>query len=91
MRKAALQAETLDGKAAVALTEEGVEMIDQAPEGRAAFREFAQESWRRWAEKSPMARKAVDGHIAFMKGSGLQLVVLAAVLPLPPPALVLVR
>jgi hypothetical protein len=31
------------------------------------LREFLQQNWERWADKSPEARKLVDSHISFMK------------------------
>ncbi len=64
------QAEILN-QAAVELTAAGVTLHDWSAEYRAQFRQFAGENWLRWAERSPMARKAVDSHLAFLREIGL--------------------
>jgi len=46
-------------------------VIDWAQEDRDKFREFAKEAWEAAAAKSPMARKALDTHLAYMKTLGL--------------------
>jgi TRAP-type mannitol/chloroaromatic compound transport system substrate-binding protein len=58
-------------QAAEELTAEGVTLHDWSDEDVKAYREFAQSVWLEWAEKSPLAQRAVDSHIAYMKKTGL--------------------
>ncbi len=58
-------------KDATELSKAGVTLYDWSTKDRTAFREFAQQNWQRWAEKTPEARQLVDSHIAFMKSIGL--------------------
>ena len=53
------------------LAEGKVTVIDWPQEDRNKFREIATESWKAFAEKSPLAKKALDAHLAFMKRIGL--------------------
>tara|TARA_R110002049_G_scaffold96478_1_gene236142 strand:+ start:196 stop:1212 length:1017 start_codon:yes stop_codon:yes gene_type:complete len=46
-------------------------LINWGPEQRLELREVAQTVWAEWAEKSPMAKKVYDSHIAWMKKIGL--------------------
>ena len=48
-----------------------VTVIDWAQEERDKFREIAVEAWEDTAAKSPLAREALDAHLAFMKKIGL--------------------
>jgi TRAP-type mannitol/chloroaromatic compound transport system substrate-binding protein len=67
----AMRFEVENQKAYVALSEKGIQFSDWSAEDRAKFREVAQATWQRWAEKSPEARELVDSHIAFMTELGL--------------------
>jgi TRAP-type mannitol/chloroaromatic compound transport system substrate-binding protein len=58
-------------QAAKELTAEGITLHDWSDEDVKAYREFAQGVWLEWAEKSPLAKRAVDSHIAYMKKTGL--------------------
>jgi TRAP-type mannitol/chloroaromatic compound transport system substrate-binding protein len=58
-------------QAAKELTAEGITLHDWSDEDVKAYREFAQGVWLEWAEKSPLAKQAVDSHIAYMKKTGL--------------------
>jgi TRAP-type mannitol/chloroaromatic compound transport system substrate-binding protein len=75
MRKAALNiamdGEVRNAAAAVALTEQGVELSDWSAEDRATFRSFARDMWSVYAEQSELAQRVVDSHIAFMREIGL--------------------
>ena len=42
-----------------------------SPEDRAAYREVAIEVWDEWATKSPLAKKVIDAHKAFLTDAGL--------------------
>lgn len=46
-------------------------IIDWPQKDRDAFREIAKGAWEASASKSPMARKALDAHLAYMKTIGL--------------------
>ena len=46
-------------------------LIDWTPEARRELREVAQEVWAEWAQKSEMAQRIYDSHIAYMKQIGL--------------------
>ena len=46
-------------------------LINWGPEERRALREIAQEVWAEWSEKSEMAKKIYDSHIAYMTEIGL--------------------
>jgi TRAP-type mannitol/chloroaromatic compound transport system substrate-binding protein len=46
-------------------------LINWTPEARRELREVAQEVWAEWAEKSEMAQRVYDSHIAYMKKIGL--------------------
>ena len=46
-------------------------LINWGPEERRELREIAQEVWKEWAAKSPMAQQIYDSHIAYMKKTGL--------------------
>ena len=46
-------------------------LIAWGPEERRELREIAKEVWAEWAEKSPMAKKIYDSHIAYMSKIGL--------------------
>ena len=58
-------------EAAQRLTDKGITLHDWSDEQVAEYRRFAQEVWQEWGEKSPLARKAVDSHVAYMKKIGL--------------------
>jgi TRAP-type mannitol/chloroaromatic compound transport system substrate-binding protein len=58
-------------QAAKELAAEGVTLHDWSDEDVKEYREFAQSVWLEWAEKSPLAKRAVDSHIAYMKETGL--------------------
>ena len=46
-------------------------LINWGPEERRELREVAKEVWAEWAEKSEMAKKIYDSHIAYMQAQGL--------------------
>jgi TRAP-type mannitol/chloroaromatic compound transport system substrate-binding protein len=46
-------------------------LIAWGPEERRELREVAQEVWAEWAEKSEMAQRIYDSHVAYMKQIGL--------------------
>lgn len=46
-------------------------LINWGPEERRELREVAQEVWAEWAEKSEMAKRIYDSHIAYMQKIGL--------------------
>ena len=48
----------------------GVTAISWTPEERARLLEVAQRVWEKWGNKSPMARKVVDAHTAWVKELG---------------------
>ena len=48
-----------------------VTVIDWSTEERAKFREIAVGAWEDFATKSPLAREALDAHLAYMKSVGL--------------------
>lgn len=48
-----------------------VTVVDWSTEERAKFREIAVGAWEDFAAKSPLAKEALDTHIAFMKKTGL--------------------
>ena len=48
-----------------------VTVIDWSKEERAKFREIAVGAWQDFAEKSPLAKEALDAHVNYMKSVGL--------------------
>jgi TRAP-type mannitol/chloroaromatic compound transport system substrate-binding protein len=46
-------------------------LIDWGPDQRRELREVAQEVWAEWAQKSEMAQRIYDSHIAYMQKLGL--------------------
>ncbi|MEL7000272.1 MAG: C4-dicarboxylate ABC transporter substrate-binding protein, partial [Pseudomonadota bacterium] len=48
-----------------------ITVIDWTTEERAKFREIAVEAWYDFADKSPLAKEALDAHINYMKQVGL--------------------
>lgn len=60
-----------DEAAASELSKAGVTLHDWSAEDRAQFRTVAQQVWADWAKRTPMAKKAYDSHIAYMKKIGL--------------------
>jgi TRAP-type mannitol/chloroaromatic compound transport system substrate-binding protein len=46
-------------------------LINWGPEERRELREVAQQVWAEWAQKSEMAQRIYDSHIAYMKKIGL--------------------
>ncbi len=48
-----------------------ITVVDWSTEERAKFREIAVEAWYDFAEKSPLAKEALDAHINYMKQIGL--------------------
>lgn len=58
-------------EAAERLAEQGITLHAWSDEQVGEYRKFAQEVWQEWGDKSPMARKAVDSHVAYMKKIGL--------------------
>jgi len=48
-----------------------ITVIDWAQEDRDKMRAIAVQAWEDVADKSPLAREALDAHIAFMKQIGL--------------------
>ena len=66
------QSDLLDRDLAARDRVEGkIEVIDWSQADRDKFREIATESWAAFAEKSPLAKKALEKHLAFMKRIGL--------------------
>lgn len=65
------QSRVQNEEAAQRLTEEGITLHDWSDEEVGEYRNFAQEVWQEWGDKSPLARKAVDSHVAYMKKIGL--------------------
>ena len=51
--------------------EKGVTIVDWSDEERRQFREVAVGIWQDWAERSPLARKAYDAQIAYLREIGL--------------------
>jgi TRAP-type mannitol/chloroaromatic compound transport system substrate-binding protein len=58
-------------QAAKELAAAGVTLEAWSDEDIAAYRKFAQSVWQEWAEKSPLAKKAVESHVGYMKKIGL--------------------
>ena len=48
-----------------------IEVIDWAQEDRDQLREVARAEWLKFAEKSDLAREALDANLAYMKKIGL--------------------
>ena len=46
-------------------------LVEWGPEERRELREVAQEVWAEWAEKSEMAQRIYDSHVAYMEENGL--------------------
>jgi TRAP-type C4-dicarboxylate transport system substrate-binding protein len=46
-------------------------LVEWGPEERRELREVAREVWAEWAQKSEMAQRVYDSHIAFMEKNGL--------------------
>jgi TRAP-type mannitol/chloroaromatic compound transport system substrate-binding protein len=60
-----------DTKVAVEVGTRGFEPTELSPAERQKFREVAQEVWKEYAARSPMAQKVYDSQIAFLKRLGL--------------------
>lgn len=50
---------------------EDVKIIDWSKEERAKFREIAVGAWEDFAQKSPLAKEALDAHLSYMRKIGL--------------------
>ncbi len=61
----------LDAEAAKKAVAMGVTLIDLPAEERAKYRATGVEVWETWAQKSPLARKAIDAHLAFLHRIGV--------------------
>ncbi|MGI9523534.1 MAG: TRAP transporter substrate-binding protein [Hyphomicrobiaceae bacterium] len=48
-----------------------VKVVDWAQEERDKFREISVKAWEDFAKKTPLAKEALDAHIAFMKKTGM--------------------
>lgn len=48
-----------------------ITVVDWSKEERAKFREIAVQAWYDFADKSPLAKEALDAHIGYMKSIGL--------------------
>ena len=48
-----------------------VKVIDWAQEERDKFRAISVKAWEDYAAKTPLAKEALDAHLAFMKKNGL--------------------
>lgn len=70
-RDLAEQSRTENERAAEELTAEGVTLHDWSDEDVREYRDFAQSVWQEWAERSPLAKRAVESHVAYMKKIGL--------------------
>ena len=46
-------------------------LVSWGAEERRELRQVAQEVWAEWAEKSEMAQRIYDSHVAYMKKNGL--------------------
>jgi TRAP-type mannitol/chloroaromatic compound transport system substrate-binding protein len=46
-------------------------LVNWGAEERRELRQVAQEVWAEWAEKSEMAKRIYDSHVAYMKEHGL--------------------
>lgn len=53
------------------LEAEGVTLHTWSEEDLKEYRSFVQQTWQEWAQKSPLAGKAVESHLAFMGTLGL--------------------
>ncbi|MBL26823.1 MAG: C4-dicarboxylate ABC transporter substrate-binding protein [Rhodospirillaceae bacterium] len=60
-----------DDKAAHEAEAEGVELVDWSSEERRKFREVAAGVWKTYAERSEMAQRIYDSHMAFLTTLGL--------------------
>ena len=65
------QSQSENEKAAEELTAQGITLHDWSDEDVREYRDFAQQVWLEWAEKSPLAKRAVESHIEYMKKIGL--------------------
>jgi TRAP-type mannitol/chloroaromatic compound transport system substrate-binding protein len=65
------QSQIENEQAAEELTAEGITLHDWSDEDVRAYRDFAQSVWLEWAEKSPLAKRAVESHIEYMTKIGL--------------------
>ena len=65
------QSQSENEQAAAELTAEGITLHDWSDEDVRAYRDFAQSVWLEWAEKSPLAKRAVESHIEYMTKIGL--------------------
>jgi TRAP-type C4-dicarboxylate transport system substrate-binding protein len=65
------QSQAENEKAAEELSAKGITLHDWSDEDVGKYRRFAQQVWLEWGEKSPLAKKAVDSHIEYMKKIGL--------------------
>lgn len=57
--------------AAKELAAKGITLHAWSEEDIKAYRSYAQKVWLKWAEKSELAKEAVESHLAFMKKLGL--------------------
>ncbi len=48
-----------------------VTVVDWAQQERDKFREISVKAWQDFANKTPLAKEALDAHIAFMKKTGM--------------------
>jgi TRAP-type mannitol/chloroaromatic compound transport system substrate-binding protein len=67
----ALTFEVQNAEAAATLPTQGVTIHNWSDADRKKFREEAQNTWQKWATKSPEAKLLVDSHTAFLKKLGL--------------------
>jgi TRAP-type C4-dicarboxylate transport system substrate-binding protein len=65
------QSQAENETAAEELTAQGITLHAWSDEDVREYRDFAQEVWLEWAEKSPLAQRAVESHIEYMKKIGL--------------------
>lgn len=48
----------------------GITITTLAPEERAKYRAAARKAWEEWAQRSPLARKAIDAHVKYLQRVG---------------------
>lgn len=60
-----------DEAAAAELTKAGVTLHNWSAEDRGKFRAVAQQVWADWSKRTPLAGKAYDSHVGYMKSVGL--------------------
>lgn len=61
----------LDAEAAKQAPAIGLTLIDLPAEERAKYRAAGVEVWETWAQQSPLARQAIDAHLAFLRRIGV--------------------